>query len=144
VMAGIGSTDASRARNMLLFLSGSLSSVNNLYWLTDPKATTFSDYRNFSLVTNTIKQREFDFFFKDDYKIRKNLTLNLGIRYDWYGVPYSPVGLTVAPVGGSGAGFGISGRDFIGWMIPGARAVPTIFQLDGPKLHNHGTMPSKD
>ena len=138
VMAGIGSTDASRARNMLLFLSGSLSSVNNLYWLTDPKATTFSDYRNFSLVTNTIKQREFDFFFKDDYKIRKNLTLNLGIRYDWYGVPYAANGLTVAPVGGGGAAFGISGRDFSSWMKPGPRADVTTLQFVGPGSPNPG------
>src|SRR5262249_23072271 len=88
-MQFIGSTDAGRARNLLNFLSGSLASVNNLYFLTDPKSSTFADYRQDHLVTNTVKQREFDAFFKDDYKIRKNLTLNLGVRWEWYGVPFS-------------------------------------------------------
>ena len=53
-MTGIGSNDSLKARNLLNFLSGSLSSVNNLYFLTSPTATTFSDYRNDPFVTNTV------------------------------------------------------------------------------------------
>jgi hypothetical protein len=137
-MTGLGNSDATRARNLLNFLSGSLASVNNLYFLEDPKSSTFADNRNFPLVTNTINQREFDFFIKDDYKIRKSLTLNLGIRYDWYGVPFASNGLSVAPVGGGGAAFGISGRDFSGWMNPGARADGTTLQFVGPGSPNSG------
>ena len=70
-------------------------------------------------------------FFKDDYKLSKNLTLNLGVRYDWYGVPFSPVGLTATGIGGGGAAFGVSGRDFSGWMNPGLRADQTVFQFVG-------------
>jgi Carboxypeptidase regulatory-like domain len=135
-MSGIGTTDAARARNLLTFLSGSLQSVNNLYFLTDPTSTTFSDYRNSAFITNTINQREFDWFVKDDYKIRRDLTLNLGIRYEWYGVPFSASGLAVQPVGGGGAAFGISGRDFSGWMSPGARADQTTLQFVGPNSPN--------
>src|SRR5262249_55984914 len=54
-MSGLQSNDAARARNLLTYLSGSLSSVNNVYFLTNPTATAFSDYRNFALITNTIK-----------------------------------------------------------------------------------------
>src|SRR3989441_181255 len=131
-------TDATRARNLLNFLSGSLASVNNLYFLTDPKSTTFSDYRQSHFVTNTVNQREFDIFVKDDYKIHKDLTLNLGVRYEWYGVPFSGGGLAVTPVGGGGAAFGISGRDFTGWMNPGARADQTTLQFVGPGSPNPG------
>ena len=137
-MAGLGSTDANRARNLLNFLSGSLASINNLYWLEDPKATKFADYRDFNFVDNKIIQREFDFFVKDDYKIGKNLTLNLGVRYEWYGVPYAAYGLTAAPIGGGAAAFGISGRDFGGWMNPGARADQTTLQFVGPGSPNPG------
>src|SRR5688572_29825905 len=136
-MTGLQNNDATRARNMLNFLSGSLLSVNNAYFLTDPTATQFSDYRTSSLITNTIKQREFSVFVKDDYKISKNLTLNLGARYEWYGVPFAAGGLTVAPVGGGAAAFGYSGRDFTGWMAPSDRkAADTTLQFVGPGSPN--------
>src|SRR6267378_1325306 len=137
-MTGLGATDAGRARNLLNYLSGSLASVNNLYFLTDPKSSAFSDYRKDHFVTNTVKQREFSFFVKDDYKIRPSVTLNLGVRWEWYGVPFSGSGLAVAPVGGGGAAFGISGRDFSGWMNPGARADQTTLEFVGPGSPNPG------
>jgi hypothetical protein len=135
-MTGIGATDSARARNLLNFLAGSLQSANNLYFLTDPKATTFSDGRTDTFITNNVTQREFSWFLKDDFKIRRDLTLNMGIRHDWYGVPFSGSGLAVHPVGGGGAAFGISGRDFSGWMAPGARADLTTLEFVGPNSPN--------
>jgi len=135
-MATIGSTDATKARNMLNFLAGSLSSVNNQYFLNTPTGTAFSDYTTSALITNTIKQREFDLFVKDDYKVRPNLTLNIGLRYEWYGVPYSPGGFTAAPVGSGITAFGLSGTDFTGWMNPGIRGSVTTLQFVGPGSPN--------
>jgi hypothetical protein len=134
---GLGANDAARARNLLNFLSGSLSSINNLYFLTDPAAGTFSDFRTNEFVQNKIKQREISFFFKDDWKARKDLTLNFGLRWEYYGVPFSPDGLTAAPAGGSGAAFGYSGRDFTTWMVPGPRrADDLVSQFVGPNSPN--------
>src|SRR5262249_48340445 len=125
---------------LLNFLAGSLSSINNAYFLTDPKATKFSDYRDSALITNTIKQTEFDFFFKDDYKIRKDLTLNLGVRWEWYGVPYAASGLTVSPVrtGDQNSAFGYSGTSFADWMKPGQHGSLTTLEFVGPGSPNPG------
>jgi hypothetical protein len=137
-MTGIGTNDATKARNMLNFLSGSLSSVNMQYFLNKPTDTTFSDYKTSPLITNTIKQREFDIFVKDDYKVFPNLTLNIGLRYEWYGVPYSQDGFTAAPIGNGIPAFGLSGSDFSGWMNPGIRGTVTTLQFVGPGSPHSG------
>ena len=38
------------------------------------------------------RQHEYDFFAQDSWKIRRNLTLNLGLRYQFNGVPYEESG----------------------------------------------------
>jgi hypothetical protein len=143
-MTGLGSLSATKAQNLLNFLAGSISSINNEYFLNRPTDTSFADFRTSNLIPNTVLQREFDIFGKDDYKVNKNLTLNLGFRYEWYGVPFSPVGLAAAAVGGGAAGFGISGRDFSGWMNPGARADTTVFQFVGKNSPHSGQLPYKN
>jgi hypothetical protein len=40
----------------------------------------------------TFRQHEYDFFVEDNWKIRRNLTLNLGMRYQLNGVPYEENG----------------------------------------------------
>ena len=47
-------------------------------------------------------------FFKDSWKARKDLTLNLGIHYEWFGVPYEGHGIAGAPAGGAAGLCGIA------------------------------------
>ena len=76
------------------------------------------------------------FFFKDDWKIRQDLTLNLGLRYEWYGVPYESHGMMAAPVGGSSGLFGRSGSSFEDWYRPGERGTDTLVEFVGKNSPN--------
>ena len=60
----------------------------------------------------SVQNQELHFFFKDDWKVTNSLTLNLGVRYEYYGVPHINGGRTLAMVGGGRVGnFGISEPD---------------------------------
>lgn len=62
---------------------------------------------------------ELDFFLTDTWRMRPNLTWNLGVRYEWAGVPIETQGLSLLPQGnGIDAVFGISGQ--AGLFNPGA------------------------
>jgi len=136
-VTGLAGTPASgnnlRMRQLLSFFAGSLSSVNQGSWITDPKnVDTFSDYKNFDhRIRDMHNQNEASVFFKDDWKVLKSLTLNLGVRWAYFGVPWESNGLMPLPIGGGDAMFGISGRSWDGWMKPGARAEVTALQFVG-------------
>jgi hypothetical protein len=126
-----------RMRNLLSFLSGSLGSVTQFYYMQSAaKLDKFEDYLTFPQRIRDTRQNEASIFFKDDFKVLKSLTLNLGVRWEYYGVPYDGGGLMPLPVGGPTALWGISGRDYSGWMKPGARAEPTAIQFVGKNSLN--------
>ncbi len=112
---GLTGNNLGTAEDLLLDLSGSVRAVSqgfNLSKATDTSFQLVSRRRDFH-------QNEWGAFFKDDWKIAPNLTLNLGFRYDYYGVPYESGGLMTAPVGGEAALFGISGTGFDALWKPG-------------------------
>lgn len=139
-------TAATNARTLANFLAGSLGNLQHLYLVTspsqinfqDPSQNSWSDFRDTEFYGSKIVQKEFDVFFKDDYKLTKDLTLNLGVRWDYYGVPYLASGLTNRAIGGESGSFGISGTDFTGWMNPGIRGTLTSFEFVGKNSPNPG------
>jgi hypothetical protein len=118
-LAGSDSSSGNKRafRDLLVFQSGSISEVRQLRFINKVSATTWNDPVKEPLLDRDTVQKEFSLFFKDDWKIRPDLTLNLGVRYDYYGVPYLSNGMTVGLEGGGGAIFGPS-KGFSNWFAP--------------------------
>jgi hypothetical protein len=124
-------------RSLMTLLTGSLSRVTQLYWLgSASRLDTWDDYRNSIQRERELNQQELSMFFKDDWKVSTNLTLNLGMRWEYYGVPWVSKGLTAVPDGGGDALFGYSGRGFDNWMRPGQRGELTKLIFVGPDSPN--------
>src|SRR5262249_8617175 len=104
------------AQNLLNDLVGSLTSVqqafnapagpNPVFLLGEGKQRTW-------------REREFSWFLRDNFKVTPGLTLNLGVRYEYYGVPHEANGKTAGLVGGSKSLFGLSGSSFGDLYQPG-------------------------
>jgi hypothetical protein len=137
--------NAGNARTLANWFAGSLGNLVHSYTLASPDQidfqnpanNTWTDIRTQEFFQSKIVQREFNAFVKDDWKMTRNLTLNFGIRWDYFGVPYLASGLTNTGVGGGGASaFGLSGSDFTGWMNPGVRGGLTTFEFVGRNSPN--------
>ncbi|MGH9660320.1 MAG: TonB-dependent receptor domain-containing protein, partial [Bryobacteraceae bacterium] len=114
-VTGIGQNTGG-AQALLLDLTGSLGNAfqvqNSPGGLNPVYVPGETRYRNWS-------QHEVSWFVKDEYKITPNLTLNFGLRYEWYAVPHERQGKALALVGGGGGLFGISGTSFSDLFQPG-------------------------
>src|SRR5205814_9622540 len=81
---GLVGTSVAAAQNLLLDLSGNVQGASLTFNVNKPSETTFSPI----VRIKDFHQNEWGAFFKDDWKVRPNLTFNVGLRYDFYGVPW--------------------------------------------------------
>src|SRR5262249_34436844 len=125
------------AENMLTWFAGSLATLQQTRFINQPKSS-WNDPATDPFKIRDIAQNEFGSFVKDDWKITNDLTLNLGMRWDFYGVPWERNGLIMGLKDGGNALFGLSGRSFAGWMNPGVRSDPMTITYVGPKSANPG------
>jgi hypothetical protein len=157
---GLLSPNQTLAQNLLMTLAGSVDTISQKFETREPTDTQFLDYRQDYIGPNqpektygkirTSIQNEFNFFVKDDWKITPGFTLNLGLRWDLFQVPYFESGSgknwTRGLVGGSSAAFGYSGRSFNNWMSGGTPQQGELTQIvqigKGTPYPNDGIWPS--
>lgn len=116
--AGLSSFDIPTAQNLLANLAGSVASIQEQFYVNSPKATDWEDYTKTFLFNRDNHSNAWAGFFKDNWKVTRNFTLNLGLRYDFYGTPYESNGLGGRFTGGQSGLFGISGTSFANTGTP--------------------------
>ena len=132
---------------MMTYFSGAISNTRQWFFqIPDKTADNNSRWNRLGddewLERSIYKNQEIHMFFKDDWRVTNDLTLNLGVRWEYYGVPHAEGGLSLGLVGGATVGaFGISEPNFDNWMknrtyvktAPGVRPDPvTKYQYIGP------------
>ncbi len=106
-------TDLNTALDMMNNLVGAIGSVQRRYSVT----SLDSGFVPGEPTRGIFKSREFDAFFQDSWRFRPNLTLNLGLRWEFATVPYETRGLVLIPEDGFNSVYGISGQE--GFFSPG-------------------------
>jgi hypothetical protein len=137
--AGLVTANSDRMRDLLLFLSGSLGSIQQGRFINSPSQVgkAWNDPLKGELVqVRDLQQYEFNTFVKDDWKVSNRLTLNLGLRWDYYGVPWDKNGMALTIAGGGANLFGRSGPGFQNWLKPGERGKDVEFLFVGPNSPN--------
>jgi hypothetical protein len=89
--SGINATDRNNLNTLYNVILGRIGKIDQVF---------YSNGREFvALQPLTLDQRmqEYNFYVQDDWRIKPNLTLNAGIRYELNTVPYDAAGVQVAP-----------------------------------------------
>jgi hypothetical protein len=131
VLAGLPnnlSTNRTNASNLELFLAGAVNNATQIFWIDNSSDVANGTWQNVATEADHRKHRttvinEWNAFAKDDWKVSKTLTMNIGLRFDYFGSPFFSEGFTSTTVGQGNGLFGIgaapSGNIFSNWLSPG-------------------------
>ena len=100
----LAAADQTSAQNLLINLAGSVGSINQSFFLNSSSAPAFQQWTEIPKAKDSPDgfppgkirnnhQNEMSAFFKDDWKVTRSLTLNAGLRWEYYGVPWEEHGL---------------------------------------------------
>lgn len=101
---GLSSDDRARAQQLTNDLTGTIGFIQQ-----DFKTNSKSGFTPYEPPHRYWRAREYSFFFQDTWKITPHLTVNLGVRYELFGVPYEAKGIFTQPIGGVKGIYGVAG-----------------------------------
>ncbi|MGH9486003.1 MAG: carboxypeptidase regulatory-like domain-containing protein [Terriglobales bacterium] len=104
-LPGIGSSDLNAAQNIYGLLTGNVTSYTGSVALNPSTRQFVTGLPEFQQMHQT----DLGFFGTDSWRIRPNLTLNYGLRWQYEGVPVDDENEYFAVNGGPGAVYGVSG-----------------------------------
>jgi hypothetical protein len=136
-VVGIGQNQA-LAQQILLDLSGSVDRIQQGFSISGSKDPVFLDYRDEKQKKRDYHQRDWTAFIKDDWKLRPNLTLNVGVRYEFFGVPWEARGLMANTVGGNKGLYGISAGSLTTVQLVGKNSPNPDLQIHQDDWNNFG------
>lgn len=102
--ANLNSNDRNNAMQYLNDLTGSLGRIEQIY-----SANSTTAYSPFEVPYRQFRAREWSTFAQDTWKVKPNLTLNLGMQWEVMPPQYEDAGLYPQPVGGTPGLLGVSG-----------------------------------
>jgi hypothetical protein len=150
---GLMPLTAGFARSLLTDLSGSVDHINQAFGIKSATDTLLQGSPVIPVKFYRQHQTEMNAYFKDDWKFRSDLTLNLGAHWEYYGQPYEDNGLDARIIGDESAftnvqctgspgtiGFTSTCTDLAQVQFVGKNSThPGIgVNLKGNQLHNFG------
>ena len=97
---GLQAADIVTAEQILNDLAGSIHQMTQGFIQNKAAQTTWDDWNTEARRFRKFSQNDWAMFFKDSWNVTSNLTLNIGARYDKYGVFYEANGLLPRVKGG--------------------------------------------
>ncbi|HEY2379988.1 MAG TPA: carboxypeptidase-like regulatory domain-containing protein, partial [Terriglobia bacterium] len=97
--SGLAAADSTLAKNIMYDLAGAVATQFQGF---EPVSASMPQLVGTPTVPNNAHwntQNEMSAYFKDDWKFRPDLTLNLGVHWEYYGQPYEHYGLAARVIG---------------------------------------------
>jgi Carboxypeptidase regulatory-like domain/TonB dependent receptor-like, beta-barrel len=102
---GLTANAATTARNLLTDLTASIGTINQSFGIKSATDTTLKGSPEIPAKYFRQVQREISVYFKDEWKFRPDLTLNLGVHWEYYGQPFEKTGLDARVIGDNESAF---------------------------------------